>query len=176
LEIYYSLPPIYCIVHGDNGLDFTLGGKENANIIYCMEGGSIQWSFLQNGSLVVEHVWPDGSLLIRHTNQGMRPVNSSYTMYIEAEEMVMLFPNGTPAWTLPFPRDDPLGSSSSGSLAGNGTILLVHQHLLNRQSKATRRMGHCCGPETILLISPSRPSFTMDADLGDQIVNKDTLN
>ena len=47
----------------------------------------------------------------------------------------MLFPNGTPAWTLPFPRDDPLGSSSSGSLAGNGTILLVHQHLLNRQSK-----------------------------------------
>ena len=128
-------PPIFYFSYGCDGRIYATGEVKNDTTLYCIEGGSVKWSYTQNGTVIVSNVWSDGRVLIRYTNERPEWVNSSYDMVLKADEMVMLSANGTSQWTQPFPLGDISTSSSSAKVASDGTIMLIHQDLLEKRTQ-----------------------------------------
>ncbi|MGD0819088.1 MAG: hypothetical protein ABR986_11945, partial [Methanomassiliicoccales archaeon] len=75
----------------------------------------------QNGSLVVNKVWDDGEVLLKH-------MNFSSSMVIDVDEMILLSANGIPQWDVQFPTEYGFLGSSSANVANNGTIVLSYQY------------------------------------------------
>jgi outer membrane protein assembly factor BamB len=119
-------PPIYNFFVADDGRIYGLHQVNNESIssIYSIEGGSVIWNLTEKGSLGVIKVWTDGRVLIKHTDSHLVTTNITQTIVVDTEEMIMMDPNGTPEWRLPFPQDDGYYYSGNLEITSNGTIVL----------------------------------------------------
>jgi hypothetical protein len=118
--------PIYYFIHGNDGRLYVSGVDQNYTILYCIEGGEIQWSFSQNGSLVVDCVMHDGKVCLRHShNTILETRGQSTTMICDLDEQIMLTADGVPLWRMPYFLG--LYGFDDTYVANNGTIVLVYE-------------------------------------------------
>lgn len=127
-------PPIYSFVHGDDGGIYAYGYENNDSTIYNIEGGSIKWAFTQNGSLVVDKVWDDGKVLLKHMNFHTDYTDNSSNMVMDVDESILLSPDGVPQWNLQFPEANRFYGYSYANVSNNGTIVLAYEYNGTRQT------------------------------------------
>ena len=121
-------PPVYGFIHGDDGGIYGLSYETGNFSIYNIQGGSIKWTFTQNGSLGICKVWNDGKVLLRHINYNSDySINSSRTGF-DVDEAIMLSPMGIPLWNHQFPTEHGFSGSSYAYVADNGTIVLTYEY------------------------------------------------
>jgi hypothetical protein len=163
-------PPIQNFIPGADGRIYATWSQNNASIstVYCIEGGSVVWNFTRNGSLAITNVWEIGNVLLRHSEGHVESTNFSQMMMWDLDEAIMLSPNGSLMWNVPFTSDGHLSSSFS-EVTSNGTIVIIYDYRGWRESREYTISGNLIWTSNVSIDQTNTYSYFGCQALGNNV-------